>query len=903
MKVPISWLKDYVDITLPLEELAERLTLAGLEVASIEYLGLPKGGDWSFSTCHHEHQSDHLVWDRNKIVVGQILAVKPHPNADRLVLADVDYGGSQIETVVTGAPNLFPYLGQDTRHLNLKSPFAMEGATLYDGHQPGRVKMTLKGRAVRGIMNRHMLCSEKELGISDDHEGILILDPDAPVGVPLADYLGTAILNIDLTPNLARCASIVGVAREVAALTGQIVRYPDYHDLPMDGPAIAGRVTIETTEPELNPRFCAILIEGIQIKPSPYWMQLRLRLAGMRPINNIVDVSNYVMLEMGQPNHAFDYDVLRARADRYAGPPAPRPAGAPVPAPQVQASQGGRAAEPGRADQPIHIITRLAQPGERVTTLDGVERAMESFTILVTDPAGALSIGGIMGGAESEVHEGSTAILLEAAAWNFINIRRSMKTYDLPSEAAYRFSRGVHPSQALLGALRGAKLMQQVAGGSIAQGVVDYYPAPPDPVVVHLPAAEAKRILGIDLSLDEIRRILEALEFKCEVVAESANQRFSESAHSPISNSPSLLVTVPDHRMDINTGVVGQADLIEEVARVYGYDRIPHTQFDDVMPPQRDNIPLMHEEKARDLLVEAGLQEVITYRLTTPMREALLQAGGAHPDDRPYVTLTNPISPERTSMRHSLLASVLEVMASNARQRDRIWLFEIGQVFLGSEEGPLPDEVRYLVIAMTGPREPESWQDADTSPVDFYDLKGMVESLLNGLHVSGVAFEPMEHPSYHPGRVARLRVNGEHVGMLGQLHPMVQEAFDLPGEAPVLAAEIDFEALSRRIPASHRISPVPRFPAVRQDIALVVDQNVPAGQVQAAILAAGGPLLADVRLFDVYQGEQIGAGKKSLAYALTFQAEDRTLTDQEVAKVQAKIVSRLEKELGAKLRA
>jgi phenylalanyl-tRNA synthetase beta chain len=741
-------------------------------------------------------------------------------------------------------------------------------------------------------MNRHMLCSEKELGISDDHEGILILDPGAPVGVPLADYLGTAILNIDLTPNLARCASIVGVAREVAALTGQVVRYPDYHDLPMDGPPIAGRVTIETTEPGLNPRFCAVLIEGIQIKPSPYWMQLRLRLAGMRPINNIVDVSNYVMLEMGQPNHAFDYDVLRVRArtDRYAGPPA-------------LSLVEGRRRRPVKHPRPIHIITRLARPGERVTTLDGVERAMESFTILVTDPAGPLSIGGIMGGAESEVHEGSAAILLEAAAWNFINIRRSMKTYDLPSEAAYRFSRGVHPSQALLGALRGAKLMQQVAGGSIAQGVVDYYPAPPEPVVVHLPAAEAKRILGIDLSLDEIRRILEALEFKCEVVAESANQRFGESAHSPLSNSQSLLVTVPDHRMDINTGVAGQADLIEEVARVYGYDRIPHTQFDDVMPPQRDNIPLMHEEKARDLLVEAGLQEVITYRLTTPMREALLQAGGAPPDDRPYVTLTNPISPERTSMRHSLLASVLEVMASNARQRDRIWLFEIGQVFLGSEEGPLPDEVRYLVIAMTGPREPESWKDADTSPVDFYDLKGIVESLLNGLHVSGGAFEPMEHPSYHPGRVARLRVNGEHVGMLGQLHPMVQEAFDLPGEAPVLAAEIDFEALSRHIPASHRIGPVPRFPAVRQDIALVVDQNVPAGQVQAAILAAGGPLLADVRLFDVYQGEQIGPGKKSLAYALTFQAEDRTLTDQEVAKVQAKIVSRLEKELGARLRA
>jgi len=360
MKVPISWLKDYVDITLPLEELAERLTLAGLEIAGIEYLGV---------------EGAELPWDRDKIVVGHILAVKPHPNADRLVLADVEYGAPEIETVVTGAPNLFPFIGQDVRGLTLKSPFALEGVTLYDGHKDDGSKMTLKGRAIRGIINRHMLCSEKELGISDEHEGILILDPEAPVGIPLVDYMGTAVLDIDLTPNIARCASIIGVAREVAALTGQAVRYPDYHDLPMDGLPVEARVVIETTEPELNPRFCAILIEGIEIKPSPYWMQLRLRLAGMRPISNIVDVSNYVMLEMGQPNHAFDYDVLRTRAERYGGP--------------------------------VHIITRLAEPGEKVTTLDDVERTMEPYTILVTDPAGALSIGGIMGGAESEVHQHS----------------------------------------------------------------------------------------------------------------------------------------------------------------------------------------------------------------------------------------------------------------------------------------------------------------------------------------------------------------------------------------------------------------------------------------------------------------------------------------------------------------
>jgi len=891
MKVPISWLKDYVDITLAVEELAERLTLAGLEVGGIEYLGI-EGAD--------------LPWDHDNIVVGHILAVKPHPNADRLVLADVDYGAPEIETVVTGAPNLFPYIGQDIQDLRLKSPFALEGVTLYDGHKSDGSKMKLKGRPIRGIMNRHMLCSEKELGISDEHEGILILDADAPTGNPLVDYVGTAVLDIDLTPNIARCASIIGVAREVAALTGQPIRYPDYHALPMDGPSVEGRVVIETTEPDLNPRFCAILIEGIEIKPSPYWMQLRLRLAGMRPINNIVDVSNYVMLEMGQPNHAFDYDVLRTRAEGYGGP--------------------------------VRIITRLAQPGEKVTTLDDVERTMEPYTILVTDPAGNLSIGGIMGGAESEVHEQSTNILLEAAAWNFINIRRSVKALELPSEAAYRFSRGVPPSQALLGALRGAKLMQHLAGGTIAQGVVDYYPAPPEPVIIDLPVTEVKRLLGIDLSLGEIKGILESLEFQCEVVRDSGNQGLRESGSqgigksgesavslpdplspdSPIPDSlapDTLRVTVPDHRMDISTGVVGRADLVEEVARIYGYDRIPDTQFDDMIPPQRDNLPLLQEERVRDLLAQAGLQEIITYRLTTPEREALLHPPGASPPDESYVTLSNPSSVDRTSMRHSMVASALEVMASNARHRDRIWLFEIGQVFLiegalGQAQGTvLPDEVRHLVIAMTGPREPEGWKGADTSNIDFYDLKGIVQDLLDGLHVGQVDFEATEHPSYYPGRVARLLVNGDLVGVLGQLHPLVQGAFDLPPvdprgeEKPVLVAEIDFEALSRTIPDAHLVSPVPRFPAIRQDIAVIVDEGVPASQVQATIRAAGGRLLTDARLFDVYRGGQIGAGKKSLAYALTFQAPDRTLTDKEAAKVQSRIVKRLEKELGAKLRA
>ncbi|MBP6802770.1 MAG: phenylalanine--tRNA ligase subunit beta, partial [Chloroflexi bacterium] len=476
MLVPISWLKDYVDISMSPAELADILTIAGLEVEGVDYIGIPGGRD-----------KNRLVWDRDKLVVGQILKVEQHPNADRLVLATVEYGGDETEVTVTGAPNLFQYLSQgDLSHLKLYSPFAMEGVELYDGHKEGQVKMVLKGRPLRGIHNRCMLCSEKELGLSDDHEGIMILTGDYTPGTPLQDVLGDAVISIDIIPNIARCASIVGVAREVAALTGQTVRYPSY-DVVMEGPSVAGKVQISTDHPDLNPRFTAMIISGVSQKPSPGWMQRRLKLAGQRPINVVVDISNYVMLEMGEPNHTFDYDFLRRRADQYNGP-----------------------------DGPVHIITRLPNEGETVTTLDGVKRELPETTILVTDPAGALSLGGIMGGEESEISAATTNVLLEAAAWNFINIRRSATLLKLNSEAGFRFSRGVHPSQAILGARRAAELLRQLAGGTVWQGVIDYYPNQPEVAPMRLTAVEVKRLGGIDLTNTQIKEMLEALEFTVE---------------------------------------------------------------------------------------------------------------------------------------------------------------------------------------------------------------------------------------------------------------------------------------------------------------------------------------------------------------------------------------------------
>lgn len=843
MLVPISWLKEYVDVNMSVEELAAMLTIAGLEVESIDYIGIPGGND-----------KNRLVWDREKIVIGHILKVEQHPNADRLVLATVDYGGDEHEVTVTGAPNLFQYVGQgDISHLKLYSPFAMEGAELYDGHKEGQVKTKLKGRPLRGIYNRCMLCSEKELGISDEHEGILILNGDQTPGTPVQDMLGDAVLSIDIIPNIARCASIVGVAREVAALTGQKVRYPSY-ELVQDGPSVADKVIITTENPELNPRFVAIVIKGVEQKPSPPWMQQRLRLAGQRPINVVVDISNYVMLEMGEPNHTFDYDFLRRRADQYNGP-----------------------------DGPIHIITRLPREGETVTTLDGVTRALPPTTILVTDPAGALSLGGIMGGEESEISDSTTNVLLEAASWNFINIRRSATLLKLNSEAGFRFSRGVHPSQAILGARRAAELLRQLAGGTVAQGIIDYYPNPARLAVLKLTEAEVQRIGGINPSLAEIQKMLKSLEFGVE----------NKGDH--------LLVTSPDHRLDIEF----TQDLVEEVCRMYGYDRLPATEMSDRLPPQRGNEKLEKEERVKDILVQLGMQEIITYRLTTPERENKLlpPETGIAPDNRPYVTLANPITVDRVAMRHSLLASALETAAANSRFNEYIALFEVGQIYLASEEGVLPDEPTRLSLVMTGPRRQVYWQnDGQPEALDFFDLKGVIEALLADLHVAGLEVEAASHPTYRPGRTARLLLGDQQLGLMGELHPLVVEGFDIRTDRPVLAAELDLDLLIGQIPSLHHVEPISSYPAVHEDLALVIDKGVPAAQVEAQILQAGGFLLKQVDLFDIYEGSPIPAGKKSLAYHLTFQSPSKTLTDKDVKKQRQRILQQLERQLGARLR-
>lgn len=843
MKVPISWLREFVEIDLPIETLAHKLTLAGLEVEEIRYVGLPLP-----KAEKQETKITGMAWGPEEIVVGEVLEVMPHPNADRLVLCRLD-DGEQEHTVLTGATNLFEYKGTGPLEVPLKVAYAREGATIIDAYNeedPGALA-TLKRKKIRGVESYSMACSERELGISDEHEGIILLDADAPTGMALAEYMGDAVLDIAITPNIARAANILGVAREVAAITGVDLKYPDVEPV-MEGEAIAGKVSIEITDPADNPRFVLGLIENVELKPSPYWVQLRLKLAGVRPIDALVDATNYTMLELGEPLHAFDYDVLVERA-------------------------GGKAPK---------IITRRAKKGEVLTTLDDVERKLDDFTILVTDQAGPLSLAGVMGGAESEVTRETKNVLLEGASWNYVNTRRTVSAHNLPSEAAYRFERGVHPEIAPIGVKRGLEWMRRWTGGTVAQGLVDEYPQPYQDQVLEISPADIKRWLGISLSSQEIADLLSRLEFNTTVKGEL------------------IEVETPPHRLDIGEGMIGKADLMEEIARIYGYDQIPETNLEDGLPPQVGNPSLELEEKLRDILVGLGLQEIVTYRITSPEADsrALPPESGI---SREYLELTNPISADKTVMRQDLLASMLEVVEKNHRSRERIALFEIGPEFLPEDVELYIAETPKLALCLYGSRSYPSWQGAEKTEMDYFDLKGILERLLAELHISGVKFTPEAVPSFHPGKSARIESDGKLIGYLGEVHPQVKQNYKLPAK-PLPAAILDVEVLLENVELLFDVEPIPDQPPVLEDLALVVDEDVPAGEVEALLRQTGGKILREVHLFDVYRGKQLGEGKKSLAYSLVYQHPEKTLTDKEVLAIRNKIVKRLEKEVGAQLR-
>ncbi len=844
MRVPLSWLKDYVDVSVSITELAERLTLAGMDVETIEYIGLP-GAE--------------LEWEPDKIVVGEIRSVRFHPKADRLTLVEVEYGGpetedggTETEIVVSGPPSLLPLRGKDDLHL--KVAFAMEGARLWDPYSDEPRIRKLKKSKIRGVTSRAMVCSEKELGLSDEHEDIIYLPDDAPVGTPLADYLGDAVLDIDIKGPFAHLQSVYGVAREAAALLGvplrqDVVEVLERH--PAEFTPTPDYLTLEIADPDLCPRYSAFYVQGVKVAPSPFWMQTRLIRAGMRPINNIVDITNYVMLELGQPLHAFDYHILRTR--------------------------------PGE-DKPA-IIVRRARAGEQMKTLDDVLRTFDEEMLLITDGGGPVAVGGVMGGLDSEVTETTTDILLEAANFYFLNVRRTSRLLGIKSDASIRLGRRVDPELTVKSAARAVHLMAELGGGTVVSTVGDLYPGRQPQPVIEFDPAYAARILGIEVPVDEITRILTSLEFE---VAPS------ESTH--------LLVTPPSHRLDVTRPI----DLVEEVGRIWGYDRFPTTLMKDELPPQRPNPRLEGAERVRDLLVGCGLDEVITYTLVDIEDEGNLlpQGTGGQPGD--YLRVRNPLSADRAYLRQTLLPSMLHTTRENLRFLDHVGIFEIGSVYLPVEEQTLPDEPRRLSVVLTGSREARSWMGGqDRAPVDFYALKGVVEALLSGLGLEGT-FEPGKYPAFHPGRCAQVSVTVPAggsivVGAMGELHPSVQDSFGLPAQ-PVCALEFDLDNLLSVWGTAHTMVSISVHPPVYEDLAVVVDENVPAVRVRDMIAQTGSALVRSVVLFDVYRGEQVGAGRKSLAYRLTYQADNRTLTDREVAKLRNKIVRRLERELDAALR-
>jgi phenylalanyl-tRNA synthetase beta chain len=818
MKVSLKWLKDYVDINLAPKELAEVLTMAGLEVKGIEIVG----GAW------------------DDVVVGEVTALNPHPNADRLKLATVNLGTEQV-TTVCGAPNI--KVGQ-------RVSFARMGARLIDAHSGETV--VLKAAKIRGVASEGMVCSEKELGVSENHEGILVLPLDAPVGVPLGAYLGDVVLDLDITPNRPDCLSVIGIAREIAASTAERLHLPEIHYEETEK-SIDSFASVDIIAPELCPRYCASLIAGIKIASSPSWLQQRLNSCGMRPINNVVDVTNYVMLEYGQPLHAFDYRKLK----------------------------GGC------------IIVRRAGNGETITTLDGSKRTLNPDILVIADKEGAVAVAGIMGGLDSEVTDKTDTILLESANFNQAAIRQGCSHLQFQSEASLRFDKGLNCELPLMPLKRATQLLLQLAGGRAAKGIIDVYPGKPEPELISLTTREVKRLSGLKVNIGEILKVLEALGFECQ----------GGDSRSQIS------VSVPYWRSDIKCS----ADLVEEVVRIIGYEKIPMTRLGSPLPRQKSRLSRETkqsdlDDKLRDMLTGFGFQEILTYSLVS--LEKLDKLSPRLELKVPPLKVANPMTREQEFLRTSLRAGLLATLAHNQKfEQSGVRLFEIGKIFLPphhhviaseakqpQEERELPQEREMLCAVLSGPRLELSWQD-DKEPLDFFDAKGVVENVLNELGLKA-SFENSDDEGLFPGRGANIMVEDDRMGILGELHPKVARAFELSGVACLI--EIDLEKVLTKISGMKAYQPIPRFPSVTRDIALVIDEQVSYRKVEEVIQSF--PLVTKVSLFDLYRGEQVAEGKKSFAIRIVHQSPSHTLTDEEVDQTQRQMLAKLNQELGATLR-
>jgi phenylalanyl-tRNA synthetase beta chain len=822
MRVPLSWLREYVDFDFAPEELAERLTTLGFELQAIERIG----ADWS------------------DVVVGELLEVRPHPSADTLSLTSVVVGdGGQPLSIVCGATNI--RAGQ-------RVPVAVPGATLPGGR-------TIAVSRIMGEESQGMLCSGDELGLTPDADGILILDGDTSVGQPLEQVVGDTVLDLDVKPNRGDALSIIGVAREVAGLTGGRLRWPEIR-VPEEGDATADHVSVEVEDERLCSRFVARYVDGITIGESPLDIQLRLMAAGMRPVSNVVDASNYVMLEMGKPIHTFD----------------------------AAAVEGGR------------IVVRTARAGERLETLDHVARELTPDTLLIADPRGPIGIAGVMGGASSEVSESTTAAIIESAVFDALSIRRTAQRYALRSEASSRFEKGQERRLALLGADRTAQLIAAWAGGRPAVGVVDTNPQPEATRRVMYRPARINRLLGSSLSAARMQELLARVEVAGEPANESDRVVVIEGAdglalEQGAASDEQQVALVPPHRRDI----VIEADVAEEVARLYGYMEIEPRLPDTPMPDYRRE-PSAFVDRLRDMLAGRGLAEVLANVLIGPIDHARL---GLAEGDAGTIRVVNPIATDHSEMRRSLLPGLLRVLVGNERQRrDDVAVFEIGAVHEAVDGRPVQRD--QLGILLAGAWQRPSWaQPARGASVE--DVKGLVEAIGQRLGVAELNYQstPVWPMVEHPGRTALIvaGVPATEIGRVGEVDPRCLAAYGARSERAVFAV-LEVEKLVELARDVAHVGYLPHLPAMERDIAVVVARDVAQSDVARAIAAEAGPLLAGLSLFDRYHGPPLDEGEVSLAYRLRFQPAEQALAENELEETMARIARRLGSELGAHVR-
>ncbi len=828
MRVPLSWLREYVDIQLTPEQLAERLTLLGMEVKGLEQWG----ADW-----------------RN-VVVGELLTVEKHPYADRLHLTTVNVGSGEPLHIVCGADNLAP--GQ-------RVPVALPGAVL-----PGdrRIERTEK----MGIASEGMLCSGDELRITTDAEGILILPAKSELGRHLSDIYGDVVLDVDVKPNRGDALCLIGLAREVSAATGLPVRWPAI-EVREEGRPITERLRVEVREPELCTRFVGRWVEGAAIGPSPDWVQMRLQAAGMRPVSNVVDASNYVMLELGKPTHTFN----------------------------------GAAVGQGT------IIVRRAEPGETLETLDHVVRDLTSDTLIIADPSGPIGIAGVMGGADSEIGADTTQIAIESAVFDPVSIRRTGHRCALRSEASLRFEKGQEFRLARIGADRVAQLTLDWAGGMVCRGRVDTAPGEPREARLAFRPARVSRLLGGVIPAEEQRQLLQRVGVETEAARAGTRIQIAVDPQ-PLSLDPgtdeTLIAIVPTWRRDL----VIEADLAEEVARVRGYETTPAHLPDTLMPAYRES-PLDLRNMVRETLAGAGLSEVVTHALVAPQdgpRLAWPDDDGLIADDPAAgdpITVTNPLSSQHSVLRRHPVLGLLSALALNERQgRADVAVFEIGKGY-GKVAGK-PREWDRLSFLLTGAAEPPSWNRVERA-YDLDDAKGLVELLARRLGLPAPAYQPDDRGyPFHPGRALFVNERADHeflTGRVAELHPDVLAAFDLRSER-VIVAELAISGLAGGKPRRVHVEPIPRFPEVERDLAVIVSEERPAVEVERTIRRHGGDLLRRVTLFDLYRGAPLAATEKSLAFRLVFGASDRTLTEAEIDAAVDAVRAGLASDLGAHIR-